>query len=164
MFSSYSYSQNHIELPQEIKTQMKSNVQYGECQSEWALSDPLIQTFETGAKNQKIYAVVCSIWSYNQAWSLFLVIDQGGNKKLVKPLSFIRYSSFKGLYSDSVVENISWDKKNKTLTSKSYLNGNAQCGERSGYKWSTTYQVFSVIAIHKNDECSTLPSKWTRVL
>jgi len=30
---------------------------------------------------------------------LFLVLDVGDNKKLIKPLSFIRYSSFKGLYA-----------------------------------------------------------------
>ena len=104
------------------------------------------------------------MWAHNFAWALFLQIDLGNDQTLTKPLFFIRHSSYKGLYADSVVENISWDKTTQTLTSRKFLNGNAHCGELSGYKWNPSTQDFEVVAIYKNDDCSAADKDWEKAL
>lgn len=151
-------------LPSVIQKQMSLQVEQGVCQKQWIEEHSLIKVFLTKSKRQKLYAVPCSLWSHNMAWSLFLVINIAQDQVLVKPLFFIRHSSYKGLYADSVVENISWDSEEMILTSKKYLNGHPNCGELSGYKWNENNQDFKVVSIYKNDNCNLADQPWDKVL
>jgi len=146
-----------------VADQMQLNVEQGICQQEWVDAD-LAQAFTIENSEQTILALPCSMWAHNFAWSMFLKTDLGNGNELIKPLLFIRHSSYKGIYADSVVENISWDAEEETLTSRKYLNGNSHCGELAGYKWNINTQNFDVVAIFKNDDCTVADKEWERVL
>lgn len=161
--TSLTFFSHAIEVPQEIENQMQLRVEQGICQNEWINETSLAKVFKTKSSMQKIIATPCSLWSHNQAWSLFLVIKTGADKELIKPLFFMRYSSFKGLYADSVLENISWDEENQTLTSRKYLNGRPSCGELAGYKWNVNNQDFKTLSIYKNDDCNIIDKPWLKV-
>jgi hypothetical protein len=157
-------AQDKLKAMAQISMEMLLRVEQGICQKEWIGEASQVRVFSTKSDSQILYAVPCSLWAHNQAWSFFLVIDRGEQAVLVKPLFFIRYSSYKGLYADTVVENISWDDEQKILTSRKYLNGNQHCGELSGYKWRENSQDFEVLSIYKNDDCNSVDYDWAKVL
>ncbi len=147
-------AQAQDQIPNLILKQMQLRVEQKNCQSEWVNSLEDYKVFDIKAQGQKLYAAPCSNWGLNMNWSLFLVIsDRGGEIVIVKPLTFIRHSSYKGLYSDEVLSDIRWDGSSLTLTSNRTLNGTTLCGEIAGYTWDIGAQDFKVKGIIKNDDC-----------
>ena len=161
--SAFAQHTTSITIPNEIVEQMSLKVRQGECQKEWVEDLASIKVFSTDSPIQKIYAAPCSFWTYNQAWSIFLVINGSDNRTLVRPMYFIRHSSYKGLYADSLVENISWNTETKTLRSRKFLDRTQSCGERADYQWNESHQSFKTLDIYKNDNCIATNKKWEKV-
>jgi hypothetical protein len=143
-------------IPLLIEKEMEIRVLRKNCQSEWVNQDHLYKKMDLNTKGHSLYAIACSNWGYNTNWSLFFTIEnEEGELQFVKSLYFVRYLFYKGLYSDEVVSNISWDDTQKELTSFRSLNGTRFCGEIGGYRWDAIAQDFKVKGIIKKDNCNS---------
>lgn len=149
------------EIPSLVLKQMQLRVEQKNCQSEWVDSLENYQVIDIKAQGQKLFVAPCSNWGLNMNWSLFMVIYGPESEiVIVKPLSFIRHSSYKGLYSDEVVSNIRWEASTRTLTANRSLNGTTLCGEVAGYTWDIGAQDLKLKGILKKDDCRSL-EPWT---
>lgn len=168
------WSQNQPEMAwiEEVQVVMANQASIGQCEQEWVQSTDFYQIFslphDLPQTSLKLIAATCAQWAYNLTWSFFLVVESKpkgeGISWRLEPLFFTRYSMLqKALYESLQLENFSWDAKDLTLTSRKYLNGQPQCGELGGYRWSPTLQRFETIAIYQNEDCLSPEAAWVKV-
>lgn len=152
---------------QSIEEQMSLYVRQGICQSEWFKSPHLRRVYHMEKYRQKIHLRACATWATNTSYVAFLEV-QGTDEILFVPLTFIRHSNSKGLYSDVVINidalDRAWSQESLTIEARRNINGNSWCGERALYEWDPNLQFFKALSISKNDDCSNQKADWEEVL
>lgn len=158
-------SQAHaLELPQSLFNSLSSRLQLGQCQKEFLGSVDMFKELKTSDPQQTLVLVPCAQWAYNMRWLVYMAVvdaDTPDKVNFIKPLHFSHYLEPKGLHATEYVENYNWNQEKQILSSRHFLNGKPQCGEKVVYEWNSLIQEFKVKKMMSNGDCDDLDSPWS---